>query len=417
MNAHHEIVEITLVCLVAAMCGLIMLRLRQPTLVGYIFAGILLGPSGFALIDTRQPITVLAELGVTLLLFVLGMELSLRAFRAVYRIALATAALQIAVWLAIMFLLGQVFDWPVNRMILLGFAVALSSTAVGIKILEAIGELRTEVGRTTVGILIAQDLAVVPMLLIVNGLSGDEGLGFKVAVPILVSVAILAAAVLFMSRRERVSMPFSTSIPDNSGVMVIAALSFCLLLSTVAGALGLSTAFGAFLAGLIIGNSNDRVRMTTVILPLQDVLLMVFFLSIGLLIDIAFIVENIVQALVLVFLVLLFKSLSNVLILRLLRQPWDHAIMCGFALGQIGEFSFVLGAAGLVAGVVETEAHRLLVAVITLSLMASPLWLSAARNVERLRLEQFALLAARRTEQLFLERILGRRRSDKQAKD
>jgi CPA2 family monovalent cation:H+ antiporter-2 len=259
---------------------------------------------------------------------------------------------------------------------------------VGIKILEDIGELRTEVGRIAVGILIAQDLAVVPMLLIVNGLGSSEGLGLGVAVPILLAIGILAATVWFLSRRERVNIPFSAWIPDNAGVILIAALAFCLLLSTIAGALGLSTAFGAFLAGLIIGNTRNRVRIVAVVLPLQDVLLMVFFLSIGLLIDIPFIVDNIVQVSVLVFLVLLLKSASNVLILRLLREPWNRAFVSGLALGQIGEFSFVLGAAGLASGAVLPEAYRLLIAVITLSLVTSPLWLGATRHVERIRLER-----------------------------
>jgi CPA2 family monovalent cation:H+ antiporter-2 len=388
MHPHQEIIEITLVFMAAAVCGLIMLRLRQPTLVGYIGAGIVLGPSGLGLIETRQPITIMAELGVTLLLFVLGMELSLRAFRAVYRVALAATALQIALGLTIMFALGQIFDWPTNRAVLLGFAMSLSSTVVGIKILEDIGELRTEVGRIAVGILIAQDLAVVPMLLIVNGLGSSEGLGLGVAVPILLAIGILAATVWFLSRRERVNIPFSAWIPDNAGVILIAALAFCLLLSTIAGALGLSTAFGAFLAGLIIGNTRNRVRIVAVVLPLQDVLLMVFFLSIGLLIDIPFIVDNIVQVSVLVFLVLLLKSASNVLILRLLREPWNRAFVSGLALGQIGEFSFVLGAAGLASGAVLPEAYRLLIAVITLSLVTSPLWLGATRHVERIRLER-----------------------------
>jgi len=388
MHPHQEIIEITLVFLAAAVCGLIMLRLRQPTLVGYIGAGIILGPSGLGLIETRQPITIMAELGVTLLLFVLGMELSLRAFRAVYRVALAATVLQIALGLAVMFALGQIFDWPTNRLVLLGFAMSLSSTVLGIQILEDIGELRTEIGRTVVGILIAQDLAVVPMLLIVNGLGTSEGLGLGVAVPILLAIGILAATVWFLSRRERVSIPFSAWIPDNAGVILIAALAFCLLLSTIAGALGLSTALGAFLAGLIIGNSRNRFRIAAVVLPLQDVLLMVFFLSIGLLIDIPFIVDNIVQTLVLVVLVLLLKSASNVLILRLLREPWNRAFLSGLALGQIGEFSFVLGAAGLASGAALLETHRLLVAVIALSLVASPLWLGAARHVERTRLER-----------------------------
>ena len=184
MNVHSEITFIALVVVVALLCGMAMARLKQPALVGYILAGVVLGPSGFGLVEDRERINLLAELGVLMLLFLIGMELSLHAFMKVWRIALLGTVMQVGGAIVVMLLLSVVFGWTIEIAMLLGFVIALSSTAVVIKMLADIGELDSEVGRVTVAILIAQDLAVVPMmpaglppdLSDLLGLSGGAGL-------------------------------------------------------------------------------------------------------------------------------------------------------------------------------------------------------------------------------------------------
>jgi len=175
LEHQFQLLELTVVFLSALICGLIFQRLRQPPLVGYIIAGILLGPSAFELVSNMDAIRFLVELGAMLLMFVVGMELSLRGFRRVYKLTLSIVALQIAFGLVITFGLGWFFDWSTARSIVLGFAFAISSTAVGVNMLEEVGELRGSVGRLAVGILIAQDLAVIPMLVIIGGLGKQEG--------------------------------------------------------------------------------------------------------------------------------------------------------------------------------------------------------------------------------------------------
>ena len=147
MNVHSEITFIALVVVVALLCGMAMLRLKLPALIGYILAGVVLGPSGFGLVEDRDQINLLAELGVLMLLFLIGLELSLRAFKTVWRIALLGTGLQIGGALAAMLLFSLVLGWPLELAMLLGFVVALSSTAVSVKMLEEIGALRSRVGR------------------------------------------------------------------------------------------------------------------------------------------------------------------------------------------------------------------------------------------------------------------------------
>ena len=384
MNVHSEITFIALVVVVALLCGMAMSRLKLPALVGYILAGVVLGPSGFGLVEDRDRINLLAELGVLMLLFLIAMELSLQAFKTVWRIALIGTALQVGGAILVMLLLSLVFGWTVQIAILLGFVIALSSTAVVIKMLDDIGELHSEVGRLTIAILIAQDLAVVPMMLILNGMASASGFGFLDLLPIAFAVGFLVVFVRFLSRRKPVSLPFGRWVVGHRDLTPLAALAPCFAAATVTGLLGLSAAYGAFLAGLFIGASSDRQVIIEATRPIQSVLLMVFFLSIGLLIDLAYIWHNLGAVLVLLLVITLGKTAINVAILRFMGEPWPRAFLTGVVLGQIGEFSFVLAALGLGNGLIEQDGHRLVVTVIALSLIISPLWIDVARRLHDL---------------------------------
>ncbi len=378
---------LAIVALAALACGMAMHRFKQPPILGYILAGAILGPTGLGIVESREFIQMLAELGVLMLLFLIGMELSLRAVREVWKVALATTALQIAVGLVAMSALGAVFDWPLPMTILLGFVVAISSTAVAIKMLEEIGELRSKTGQITVAILVAQDLAVVPMMLIVSSLAaGGEGIGAEVVIKMALSVGFLALLILYLLRRERLVLPFAKAVGKSRDLAPLAGLGFCFGAAALSGLLGLSAAYGAFLAGLVIGNSTSRRVMIHHTAPVQAILMMVFFLSIGLLIDFAFILDNLLTVLLIVAFVAVLKTGLNIVFIRLLGQPWPRAFLSGVVLAQLGEFSFVLAALALSVGTISDEAHRLIVAVTVLSLMTSPVWLESARRLQRIAL-------------------------------
>lgn len=391
MEGHiDQLTPITLVTTVALLCGLTLARFRQPAIVGYILAGVMLGPTGFALISNSEPVQVLAELGVIMLLFLIGMELSLRGFKTVWRLALLTTLLQVVMATGFSWAIGAFLDWPIERVAVFGFALSLSSTAVVIKMLDETGDLRTQVGRVTVGILIAQDLAVVPMLLAVSAFGAGTAeaahatMGYSVIGKLGFAVGLLAFLVWFLSRRERLRIPFVEMIESRPDITALTALGLCFTLATISGTIGLSTAYGAFIAGLVIGNSNARQPMHAATEPIQSVLLMVFFLSIGLLIDLEYILDNLGLVLVVLGMVTLAKTAINISILRLLGEPWSRAFHAGVVLGQIGEFSFVVVATGLAVGVIDAEDYKLVIAVIALSLMISPMWLVTARRLHKI---------------------------------
>ena len=378
-----DLTGIAVVALVALVCGLGLERLRQPAIVGYIVAGVMLGPDGFALVENRGQIDVLAELGVLMLLFVVGMELSLRIFRRLWRLAVLATLFQIGASTAVMLLLSTVLGWPFGLALVLGFVVALSSTAVAIKILENTGELRTRTGRLTVGVLIAQDLAVVPMLLAIGALA-EAALEWLTVVKIVGSIGFLAWLIWFLSRGPRIRLPFARVVAGNAALTPLAILAFCFGAAALSGLIGMTAAYGAFLAGLVIGNSHERHAMAANARPIESILMMVFFLSIGLLIDLAYIWDNLGTVVLLFFLAAVFKTVLNIGVLRALGQTWLHAFLAGVMLAQIGEFSFLLALTGVQSGLIAPEAGRLVVAVTVLSLALSPLWVVTARRLRQL---------------------------------
>lgn len=381
MGTSFDLTGIAIVTTVALLCGLVLARLRQPAIVGYIVAGVVLGPTGLGLIEDAGSVRVLAELGVLMLLFLVGMELSVRAFGAVWRVALLTVLLQVTLSLAVTLPAGALLGWPVERSIVFGFIIALSGTAVAIKMLEDIGELRTEMGRVTIGVLIAQDLAFVPLLLLTQALGpASPGLDGWVLLKLAGAAAALAGLVWFLSRRERLRVPFAGWFARNPDVIPLAALAFCFTLASATGLLGLSTAFGAFVAGFVLGNSTARRRVIQATLPIQSVLVVLFFLSIGLLIDLDYIWANVGTVLLFLLVVMLAKTAINVGVLHLLGEPWERAFPAGVIMGSLGEFSFVLAATGLAVGVIDPDTHQLAITVIALGWLVSPLWLVSARR-------------------------------------
>ena len=385
MHDDIQLFELTAVLLTALAAGLLMIRLKQPPLVGYILTGMILGPSALAMVENREAIRFLAELGAILLMFVIGIELSLRVFRRIYKLTMLIVALQIFFGLLICFAIGLIFDWSDSRTIVLGFAVALSSTAVGVNMLDEVGELHSSIGRLTVGILIAQDLAVVPMLIITQSI-GKGNLSDPLAlIKVLGAVIFLVGFVTFMSGRKKLVLPFETMLGHAKGFTTIAALTICFLFATISGYVGITTAFGAFIAGLFIGNSQQRHQFLQATLPIRDILLMVFFLSIGLLIDLKFVSEHLLELGFLVFFIFLLKTLGNLFILRVVGQPRIRSIRVATILPQIGEFSFILGATAFASGALNLEGYRLLVTLIAMTLIASPVWLASARSLSNAR--------------------------------
>ena len=383
MHFDPNLTAIAIVFSVALLCGLLLMRFKQPAIIGYIVAGVILGPSGFQIIEETEAAKTLAELGVLLLLFLIGMELSLRAFKTVYKLASVIVLVQIVFSILVTSIIGIAMSWDWQQGILLGFVLAVSSTAVTVKVLADRGELRTHFGRITVGILIAQDLAVVAMLLVIEALNPNKQFDLWIIPKTIGAIIFVITIVRFLSKRERIRLPFALrqAFGADREVVPIAALAFCGVCATTSGLIGLSTAFGSFLAGLIVGNSSERQIVLRSTRPIQSVLLVVFFLSVGLLIDVGFFFENLGTLIVVFILATIAKGLINIIAVRIAGQPWEQSVLVGVTLGQIGEFAFVIASVGFTVNAIDTEGYKIAVAVIALSLMLGPAWVVLERRL------------------------------------
>ena len=382
--------QIAIVLAAAFAGGALVRRLNQPVLVGYILVGCLLGPSFLGVVNDQHQISLLAELGILLLLFVVGMELDVRRFAEVYKIAITTTVLQIGAGLGLMALLGHLFDWPMSRILVFGFVLSLSSTAVGIRLLDDMGELKKPTGNTALGILIAQDLALIPMLLIVGSMQSGGGMDMAGLAKLAFAVIFMAVLIVAMTRHgltlEKI-LPRWLLHPvfKNKEQQMLVALAFCFSIAAFCGSVGLSASYGAFLAGLLIGSTSESHDYEKQIKPLFDLLIMVFFFSVGLLLDVPFIIENFIVIAALLLAVMIMKTVFNVLVLSLLGLSRRHAFIIGASLGQIGEFSFVLAAMGLAAGAIMEDGYKFAVAVIALSLIMTPLWMVLLQRMHLVR--------------------------------
>jgi len=385
VDAHGTgLTEIAFVIVVAVTVGLGLMRLKQPPLVGFILAGVLLGPSGLEIISTsNENVTMLAEMGVLMLLFFIGMELSLKAFVASLKPAVQIAGGQLLAAMAISFGLMLISKATLAEAIILGFIIALSSTVVAMKVLEDLGELRAEPGRIAVAVLIAQDIAVVPMLIIASSLGGEEAVGWGVlVVKIAVAVAVLAALLWFLGRGPKLKPSFASAVENNVEILALGSLAFCFAAASLSGLLGLSPAYGAFIAGLVVGSSTLRSPVIHVVEPIQAILLVVFFLSIGLLIDLDYIIANWTLVLIASVFVIIAKSVVNVMLIRMAGLPHKTAVEAGLSMAQIGEFSFVLAAVAFASGAIGGDVYRLALAVTAVSLLVSPAWMIVMRQLE-----------------------------------
>jgi CPA2 family monovalent cation:H+ antiporter-2 len=388
MHPGSTLTEIAIVVVCALICGLVFTRFRQPAILGYLLAGIVLGPTALGLVENRELVSALAELGVLMLLFLVGMELNLRAFREVWATTLSCVLLQLSASFLAMFISSFLFHWSLGTALLISFIVALSSTAVAVKMLESIGELKTDSGRLTISILIAQDLAFVPMILIVRSM-GSTGFDHITVAKVILSIAFLVGLSWYLSRKDRVHIPFLKDASKNPDLLPILGLTFCFGTAALSGLLGISAAYGAFLAGIVLGNSAERHEVIESAHPIQATLMMIFFLSVGLLVDVPYLWENIGKVALLLFVVFLCKTALNVGILRFLKQPLAVAFLSSLMLSQIGEFSFLLASIGTDVGLLDETDQKLVISLTVLSLAFSPIWMQIARRLRLLSRDSF----------------------------
>jgi CPA2 family monovalent cation:H+ antiporter-2 len=364
----------------------VMRRLRQPHVIAYLLGGLLLGPAGLGIFRDEHLLARVGGLGVILLLFFVGLEVSLPRLARNWRVACIGTFLQIACSVGCVWGLGAWLDWELPRIVLLGFAISLSSTAVVVSLLRARGTLDSEQGHDALTVLLAQDIALVPMMIGLEFLAGRSPEGSELAKEVLGGVLILGLLV-WAGRRGSVPMPWRSLLQKDHELQVFAAFILCFGLALVTGLLGLSSALGAFVAGMLVGMTRETEWIHRSLEPFRVVTVAIFFISIGMLVDLEFLVRQWSMVTLLVAMVLLTNTLINAGILRVLGRSWRSSIYVGAILAQIGEFSFLLAAVGRESAIITEVAYQATLAVIIVTMALSPAWIGAFGRLTRAKLD------------------------------
>jgi len=380
MEMNHVLMVLVGVIGCALLLATLMREIRLPAAIAYIVTGIVVGPTGLDLLHDRQLLTHMGELGVIMLMFFIGMEVSLPRLIAGWRVAVIGTGAQILVSVLICTLATYFAGLAWQTGVLFGFIVSMSSTAVVLSMLKDSGELEHPFGQNALGVLLMQDLAIVPMMIVIGLISGTGG-DWTVTAVQLAGGGLLVALAVWLMRTPGWRIPVWLTQGTDRRVML--GLLLCFSAAVLTAELGLSAPFGAFLAGMLLHASDQSEWVEEHLRSLYVVFVAIFFLSVGMLVDIHFVLAHMGLMLSLTLAVLVLNSGINSLVLRALGESWPVALMTGGVLGQIGEFSFLLASLGLSLGLMSETASHITIAVIALTLMLSPLWMMGIKSMIR----------------------------------
>jgi CPA2 family monovalent cation:H+ antiporter-2 len=391
---HHDLSLITTIAAALGfglLFGMLAVRIKLPVLVGYLAAGVLIGPATPGFVADVALASQLAEIGVMLLMFGVGLHFSLRDLLEVRAVALPGAVLQIAVATAMGMGLAHLWGWSLGAGIVFGLALSVASTVVLLRALEGRGMLDSFNGRIAVGWLVVEDLVTVLMLVLLPALSG--ALGGKGAdggpfwTTLAITLAQVGAFVAFMLLVGRKLFPWFLWRVARTGsreLFTLAVIAAAVGIAYGSSELfGVSFALGAFFAGMVLRESELSHRAAEESLPLRDAFSVLFFVSVGMLFDPAVLVDYPLQVLAVVAIVLFGKSLAAFLLVLVLRYPLNTALTVSASLAQIGEFSFILAALGRSLGLLPELGQNLILAGAIISIALNPLLFKAIEPLQR----------------------------------
>ena len=356
-------------------------KARIPPLVGFLFTGVLSGPHALQLVTDTKEVEVLSKVGIILLLFTIGVEFSLKRIFRYKRYFLFGGSLQVGCTILAGVIIACFLNRPVSEAIFLGFLLSLSSTAIVLRIQEARSESASSQGRLSTGILIFQDFVVVPMMLLVPALAGvrepvDGSMWFLLAKGIL-----LVLFVIFLATKVIPRLFYIIAETRFRELFLLSVLVICFAVAYLSDWLGLSLSIGAFLAGLIISESEYGHQAIGDILPLRDLFASLFFISIGMLLDVEFLFSYFPLILTVSLGVMLLKWAITTFSGIAIGVPLRSVLLTSFAICQIGEFSFILAKAGLDAGIGTYFYHELFLAVAVITMGLTPFLIQHSHTI------------------------------------
>jgi CPA2 family monovalent cation:H+ antiporter-2 len=370
--------DLSIVLAIATAVALLFGRLHLSVVAAFLVAGAILGPSGAGLVAESGMVDALAEIGVALLLFTVGMELSLANLGKMRFRILQGGGVQLSATILLTVAALSLARFPLAEAIFIGFVLSLSSTAIVLKVYADRMEIDSSHGKISTGILLFQDMAVIPMMLLIPSLRQWETAQFSTVAFTLAKAGVGVAAILLASRFV-IPLLLREVIRLNSREILAMTVMFLILgTAWIARWWGLSLAMGAFLAGLVISDSMYVHEIAAQVFPFRDVFNGVFFISVGMLLDLSFLMRHLPMILLFSVGVVLAKAVCAGAAIRTLHYPWRVSVIGAIGLGQVGEFSFLLMSVGFREGLVGGVVYQNLLAVTILTMVSTPFMMKAA---------------------------------------
>jgi monovalent cation:H+ antiporter-2, CPA2 family len=359
-------------------------KIKIPAIVGFLIAGVVGGPYGLGLVYSQHAVEIFGEVGVILLLFTIGIEFSFSKLMRIKKNILIGGSLQVVLTIGIFYFLAYQYGYQSSEAIFIGFLAALSSTAIILNILQKQGTMDTPEGKVTLSILIYQDLAIVPMMIFTPIIAGQsENLGESVLL-LSLKVVVLIVLVIVLTRWVIPFVMYQIARTRIRELFLISVLLLCSGIVLVTYQAGLSLALGAFLAGLIISESEYNHQALGNIIPFKDIFSSFFFVSIGMMLDLSFLASNILPVVIIVSLILIIKLITGSIATIVLKYPIRVAVVVGFALFQIGEFSLILSKVGMQYNLMSDFDYQIFLASAILMMAITPFILKLGHPVSDL---------------------------------
>jgi CPA2 family monovalent cation:H+ antiporter-2 len=371
------LVDLTVIFAISAVVLFIASKLKVPSIVGLLLSGFVAGPYGLGLVNATEQVEIMAEIGILLLLFTIGMEFSLEKLLKSKRIIFYGGGWQVAATVILTAVLAMIFGLNWRTALFIGFLFSMSSTAIVLHLLQEKGRMDTDHGKAALSILIFQDIAIIPMMLMVPYIAGTGDGGWAGLWDLTKSIAIVVV-IIFLARRGVPAVLRHIVHTRNQELFLMSVLVICFATAFITYELGLKLALGAFLAGLVISESEFSYDALRHILPLKEIFTSIFFVSIGMLLNTQFFFSSFFIILLITGAVLVVKALIVTGVGLALKLSVRHALIVGLSICQVGEFAFILSKVGIDAGLLSVEQYQIFLSVSIFSMAVSPFIIVAA---------------------------------------
>lgn len=356
-------------------------KLKLPSILGFLVTGILIGPHGLGLVAESEQIDIISEIGVILLLFVIGMELSIKNLMSLKKSVFIGGSFQVFITVGVVAVIYYLFGNNWSESFFVGFLFSLSSTAIVLKVLQDRKVMSAPHGKNALAILIFQDIIVVPMMLVTPIIAGQGG-DLTNSILMLLIKSVVVIIITFLSSKYIVpKMMYLIAKTKSKELFLITTITICFTIAFLTAEAGLSLALGAFLAGLIISESDYSHQSTSIILPFRELFTSFFFVSVGMLLDLEFFINNIIVISAILTLVFFLKSIIASISIAIIKYPPRTFLLTGLSLFQIGEFAFILSKVGIEYNLLSPETNQYFLAVSIISMFLTPFIIIFSENI------------------------------------